>query len=65
MYSLFATMKLCGLNLRTWLTSYLQACADNGNEPPADIGAFLPWQMDAKRLAQMRACHTLEVPNSS
>lgn len=65
MYSLFATMKRWGLNLRTWLTAYLQACADNGNVPPADIGGFLPWQMDAKRLAQMRACHLQEVPDSS
>jgi len=65
MYSLFATMKLWGLNLRTWLTAYLQACADNGNAPPAGIDAFLPWQMDAKRLAQMRACHLQEMLNSS
>ena len=65
MYSLFATMKLWGLNLRTWLTAYLQACADNGNAPPVDINAFVPWQMDAKRLAQMRACHPQEVLNSS
>lgn len=65
MYSVFATMKLWGLNLRTWLTTYLQACADNGNAPPADIDAFLPWQMDAKRLAQMRACHAQEILSSS
>lgn len=65
MYSVFATMKLWGLNLRTWLTTYLQACADNGNEAPADVNAFLPWQMDAKRLAQMRACHLQEVQGSS
>lgn len=65
MYSVFATMKLWGLNLRTWLTTYLQACADNGNEPPAGIDAFLPWQMDAKRLAKMRACHLQEIPDSS
>ena len=65
MYSLFATMRLWGLNLRTWLTAYLQACADNGNAPPAGIDAFLPWQMDAKRLAQMRACHLQEMLNSS
>ena len=65
MYSLFATMKLWGLNLRTWLTSYLQACADNGNAPPADIDAFLPWQMEAKRLAKMRACHPQEILSSS
>jgi transposase len=65
MYSVFATMKLWGLNLRTWLTTYLQACADNGNAPPADIDVFLPWQMDAKRLAQMRACHPQEVLSRS
>lgn len=65
MYSLFATMKLWGLNLRTWLTAYLQACADNGNAPPAAIDAFLPWKMDAKRLAQMRACHLQEIPDTS
>jgi len=53
------------LNLRTWLTAYLQACADNGNAPPVDINAFLPWQMDAKRLAQMRACHPQEIHDSS
>jgi transposase len=65
MYSVFATMKLWGLNLRTWLTTYLQACADNGNAPPVDIDAFLPWQMDAKCLAKMRACHLQEIPESS
>jgi len=65
MYSLFATMKLWGLNLRTWLTAYLQACADNGNVPPAAIDAFLPWKMDAKRLAQMRACHLQEILDTS
>ena len=56
MYSVLATIKLWGLNARTWLTAYLQACADNGNQPPQDINAFLPWQMNAKRLADMRAC---------
>lgn len=65
MYSVCGTMKLWGLNLRTWLSTYLQACADNGNVPPADINTFVPWQMDAQRLAQMRACHPQEVPNSS
>ena len=56
MYGTLATMKLWGLNARTWLAQYLQACADNGNRPPDDITAFLPWQMSAKRLADMRAC---------
>lgn len=65
MYSTLATMKLWGLNARTWLAAYLQACADNGNQPPKDINTFLPWQMDAKRLADMRACHLQEGFNSS
>ena len=57
MYSLLMTAKLWGLNARTWLSQYLQACADNGDRAPPDIGAFLPWAMDAARLAAMRAVH--------
>ncbi len=56
MYSLLMTAKLCKLNARTWLSAYLQACADAGNHAPAEINAFLPWAMDAQRLAAMRAC---------
>jgi hypothetical protein len=58
MYSVLATMKLWGINARTWLGAYLQACADNGNQPPTDLNAFLPWTMDAKQLAQMRCLPT-------
>jgi transposase len=56
MYSVLMTLKLWGLNARTWLTAYLQACADNGNQAPEDISKFLPWSMDATKLAAMRAC---------
>ena len=55
MYGLLMTAKLWGLNPRTWLSEYLQACADNGNQAPSDISAFLPWDMDATRLAAMGA----------
>ena len=55
MYSVLMTVKLWGLNPRTWLSAYLQACADNGNCAPRDINAFLPWAMDDARLAAMRA----------
>ncbi len=54
MFSLLMTMRLWGINFRTWLTAYLEACAANGSQPPADLSAFLPWTMDANRLAQMR-----------
>ena len=56
MYSVLMTVKLWRLNARTWLSAYLQACADNGNRAPPDINPFLPWAMDAHRLAAMRAC---------
>lgn len=56
MYSVLMTAKLWRLNARTWLSAYLQACADNGNRAPPDLDAFLPWAMDAARLAAMRAC---------
>ena len=54
MFSLLMTMRLWGINSRTWLTAYLEACAANGGQPPADLSAFLPWTMEADRLAQMR-----------
>jgi transposase len=55
MYSLLMTVKLWGLNARVWLNAYLQACADNGNQAPRDLNAFLPWAMDDARLTAMRA----------
>lgn len=54
MYSLLMTVKLWGINPRTWLSAYLHACAANGNRAPDDLGAFLPWAMDALQLAKMK-----------
>jgi len=56
MYSLLMTARRWRLNPRSWLTCYLQACADNGNRAPSDLDAFLPWAMDAGQLATLRAC---------
>jgi transposase len=55
MYSIFATLKLYGINPRTWVNAYLQACANNGAKAPSDLSTFLPWSMDASRLAAMRS----------
>jgi len=65
MYSLLMTARLWGLNARTWLCEYLQACANNGNQAPSQPDAFLPWTMDAARLAAMRACPTAAPEPSS
>jgi len=54
MYSLLMTVKLWKINARAWLSAYLQACADSGNQAPQDINAFLPWVMDEARLAALR-----------
>jgi transposase len=65
MYSLLMTARLWGLNARTWLCEYLQACANNGNQAPSQLDAFLPWAMDDARLAAMRACPTAPPEPSS
>jgi transposase len=55
MFTLMMTVKCWGINPRTWLSDYLHACATSGNRVPADLKPFLPWSMDAERLARMRS----------
>jgi transposase len=55
MFSLLMTMRCWQINPRTWLSDYLHACAAAGNRAPADLRDYLPWTMDAVRLARMRA----------
>jgi transposase len=55
MLSVLMTAKLWKLNPRTWLTAYLQACAENGNRAPPDLRRFLPWAMNAEQIAAMRS----------
>lgn len=55
MFTVLMTMRRWQINPRTWLAAYLQACADHANRPPPSLRAFLPWTMDAARLAAMRA----------
>jgi transposase len=54
MFTLFQTLKLWGINLRTWLNDYLCACAKLGGNAPADISAFLPWNMSPEHLQRYR-----------
>ena len=57
MFSLFQTVLLWQLNPHHWLYSYLNACADNGGQPPAELSPFIPWQMDAQRKQQLAKPH--------
>ncbi len=65
MMSLLATAKLWHLNPRTWLSAYLQACAQAGGRAPQDIRRFVPWQMDASQLAAMRRTAEVAALDSS
>jgi len=54
MFSVFESLKKWDVNSRTWLTDYLEVCAQNRGSPPADLSAFIPWQMSAERFEQLR-----------
>jgi transposase len=53
LFSLFATLDLAKVNIRIWLTWFLQSCADNGGQVPFDIDPFLPWSMSSERRREM------------
>ena len=61
LFSLFATLTLAKINIRAWLTWYLQSCAENGGQVPADIDPFLPWKMSPEK----RRSLTLDPDDSS
>ncbi len=43
------TVRLWDLNPHHWLFEWLQACADNGGQPPSDLSPFLPWALEPAR----------------
>lgn len=53
LFSLFATLTLSKINIRTWLTWYLNCCAENGGRAPCDITPFLPWEMSVEKRGEL------------
>jgi transposase len=53
LFSLLATLTLAKINVRTWLTWFLNCCAENGGQVPSDITAFLPWTMSVEKRREM------------
>lgn len=53
LFSLFATLTLAQINVRTWLTWFLNCCAENGGRVPTDITPFLPWEMSVQKRRAM------------
>jgi transposase len=53
MFSILQTLLLWGLNPHHWLSVFLQACAENDSQSPADLSSFVPWQMSAERRQEL------------
>jgi transposase len=53
LFSLFATLELAKVNVRKWLTWYLQSCAEAGGKAPKDVTQFLPWNLSEERRREM------------
>lgn len=54
MFSILQTILLWKINPRTWLTLYLEACAQNKGNPPENMDEFLPWKMSEARKDQLQ-----------
>jgi len=54
-FTIFQTLKLWGINPRTWLQFFFRACAENLSKAPDDLSAFLPWEMDNERIKLLQA----------
>ena len=67
LFSLFATLKLHGINPRLWLDGYLEACAAAGGKAPENAADFLPWNMseDAKQALRTPFCRASPGHDSS
>jgi transposase len=53
-FSIFATLSMYKLNPRKWLTWYFEQCAAAGGQVPADIQAFLPWNLSDEKKKELR-----------
>ena len=46
MYSVVGTLSMNGIDVLRWLEAWLEACAENGGQPPSDLS---PWTMTEER----------------
>jgi transposase len=53
LFSLFATLTLAKINIRTWLKWFLESCAENSGQVPSDIKPFLPWKMSVEKRREL------------
>ena len=55
LYSVYATLRLAGINPWLWTQAYLQACAEAGGKPPPDARRWLPWGLPPERVADWQS----------
>ena len=53
----FQTLLLHEVDPRKNLTAYLQACADNSSQPPANIEPWLPWNFSTQKTSSQESGH--------
>ena len=65
LFSIFATLKMGKLNPRKWLEWYLDSCAKESGQAPADIQPFLPWNLSPEQRHAFRGEDTPKESDSS
>jgi len=53
-FTIFQTLLKNHIDPQKWLVAYFEACARTGGAPPADIDAFLPWNLSEEIRKQWR-----------
>ena len=55
MYSVVGTLSMNGIDILSWLDTWLAACAENDRKPPDDLSPWLPWSMSGERRRELMA----------
>ena len=55
MYSVVGTLPMNGIDILSWLDTWLAACAENDRKPPDDLSPWLPWSMSGERRRELMA----------
>ena len=55
MYSVVGTLSMNGIDILSWLDTWLAACAENDCKPPDDLSSWLPWSMSEERRRELMA----------
>ena len=62
LFSILQTLELWGINVRHWLTRYLNTCAENGGKAPRHLEPFLPWSMTEDTRDRLRQPYASQAP---